>query len=166
MAAIAEAPVLSRESMMRGPSVVLTVPESNPQPYASPVARLVAGLYDLFPALALLMAAGGIVVALRGGTAVPPHSWWFTAWLLLVLFGYYGWSWKRGGQTMGMRAWRIAVRREDGAPLAWNQVALRFVAALVSTLSIVGLLWMFVDRRRRALHDLAAGTVVVKLPRH
>ncbi|HET7809286.1 MAG TPA: RDD family protein [Steroidobacteraceae bacterium] len=141
------------------------MPEPKPITYASPFARLVAGLYDLFPALALLMAAGGIVVALRGGTAVPPHSWWFTAWLLLVLFGYYGWSWKRGGQTMGMRAWRIAVRREDGASLEWAQVALRFAVALAGTASAVGLLWMFFDRRRRALHDLAVRTVVVKLPR-
>ena len=135
-----------------------------PISYASPVARLVAGIYDLLPVFGLLMAAGGIVVALRGG-AVPPGNWWFTAWLLLVLFGYYGWSWHRGGQTLGMRAWRIAVRGTDGEAVRWRQIAVRFVVALVGTIAVVGLLWMFVDPQRRALHDVLARTVVVKLPK-
>lgn len=132
--------------------------------YASPVARLVAAVYDLFPVFALMMAAGGIVVALRGGSAVPPGTWWFEAWLLLVLFAYYGGSWRRGGQTMGMRAWRIAVRGEDGTPPSWGRLALRFVVAILGSACVVGLAWMFFDAKRRALHDVAAGTVVVKLP--
>lgn len=133
--------------------------------YASPFARLVAAVYDLFPVFALMMAAGGLVVALRGGTAVPPHTWWFEAWLLLVLFAYYGGSWRRGGQTMGMRAWRIAVRDEGDGPIGWGRLALRFVVASVGSALVVGLLWMFFDEKRRALHDVAAGTVVVKLPK-
>lgn len=133
--------------------------------YASPLARLTAGVYDLLPVFALLMAAGGIVVALRGGEAVPPKSWWFSSWLLLVLFGYYGWSWYRGGQTLGMRAWRIAVRDDGDRPLRWGQIAIRFVVGIVASASIAGLVWMFFDGRRRALHDIVAGTVVVKLPK-
>jgi uncharacterized RDD family membrane protein YckC len=133
--------------------------------FGSPFARLAAGLYDLLPALAILMAAGGIVVALRGD-AVPPKSWWFTAWLFAALFGYYGWSWKRGGQTLGMRAWRIAVRGDDGTPLTWGRLALRFGVAIVGTGLVVGLLWMFFDAKRRALHDVAARTVVVGIPKH
>jgi uncharacterized RDD family membrane protein YckC len=141
------------------------VPDPTPPEYASPFARLTAGVYDLLPVFALLMAAGGLVVALRFGEPVPPKSWWFTAWLVLVLFGYYGWSWYRGGQTLGMRAWRIAVRSGDGGPVRWRQVGMRFAAGVVATASIVGLLWMFVDPRRRALHDVVAQTIVVKLPR-
>lgn len=133
--------------------------------YASPFARLVAAVYDLFPVFALMMAAGGIVVALRGGTAVPPGTWWFEAWLLLVLFAYYGGSWRRGGQTMGMRAWRIAVRDEGDGSIGWGRLALRFVVAIVGSGLVVGLIWMFFDAKRRALHDVVAGTVVVKLPK-
>ena len=39
------------------------------------------------------------------------------------------------------------------------------LGAPVGSALVVGLLWMFFDEKRRALHDVAAGTVVVKLPR-
>ena len=55
---------------------------------------------------------------------------------------------------------------DDGTPLTWGRLALRFGVAIVGTGLVVGLLWMFFDAKRRALHDVAARTVVVGIPKH
>ena len=45
---------------------------------------------------------------------------------------YFVISWTRGGQTIGMRAWRLRVVGADGLPVAWPRALLRFVIAAVS----------------------------------
>lgn len=151
--------------------------------------RLAAGLYDSLLLVAIWM-CGALVVVLLRGAAVPPLTWWFGIYLLALAFGYFGWSWIRGGQTLGMRAWNIRVQRSDGAALDWGRAALRFVigglivaaialgawvgrgtglqAVLGMAAVLLGVLaqcWTLFDRRRRGWHDLAADTVVVLAPR-
>ncbi|OGI41569.1 MAG: hypothetical protein A2150_00620 [Candidatus Muproteobacteria bacterium RBG_16_64_11] len=43
-------------------------------------------------------------------------------------FLFYGWFWTRGGQTLGMRAWRLRLTRADGGPVTWRRAALRIGA--------------------------------------
>jgi len=74
------------------------------------------------------------------------------------MLGYFSWFWTHGGQTVAMRAWRFRVERRDGHPLRFAQAGLRFVLAIFSTLSIVGLLWAWVDRDKQFLHDRLART--------
>lgn len=83
------------------------------------------------------------------------------AWMLCIGFGFFGWSWTHGGRTPGMLAWKLQVRREDGSPVRWPIALLRYVAAIASWISVIGVLWCLFDARRRALHDLAAGTEMV-----
>lgn len=151
--------------------------------------RLAASLYDGLLLLAIWMVGGLVVVILRG-EAVPPLTWWFELYLVALAFGYFGWSWVRGGQTLGMRAWRIRVARADGGALEWGPALARFVVGGAAWLAVglgawavrgeggvkaaglvalllgsVALLWPLVDRRRRGWHDLAAGSVVLDAPR-
>ncbi len=136
--------------------------------------RLAASVYDLLPAAAVLMAAAAIWIGV--GKLVAPASgvesfghwaignWPFRLWLLAALFAYYGLSWRYGGQTLGMRAWRIALRSHAGAAPGWPRLAVRFAIAFVSIGAAgLGLLWPIVDRRKRMWHDLATGTEVVLL---
>lgn len=136
--------------------------------------RLAAALYDVLPALALLMAGAALWIALVAWLLPGQRAeletmgrwsvgnWPYRAWLLLVAFAYYGVSWRYGGRTLGMRAWRIRVRAADGGVLRWSQAALRFAVALVSVAALgAGLWWALLDRRRRTWHDLAARTEVV-----
>jgi len=130
--------------------------------YAPLWRRLAAGLYDALLLLAIWICGGMIVVAIRG-SAVPPLSVWFELYLAALAFGYFGVSWIKGGQTLGMRAWRIRVMREDGAALDWPTALLRFAVAIPSTaLALIGWLYCLIDPRRRALHDVAAACVMVK----
>ncbi|UXI67911.1 RDD family protein [Tahibacter amnicola] len=128
--------------------------------------RAAAAVYDLLPLLAILFATGAIAQAVTGGT-LDPHALLFRLALLAVIVAYYAVSWRRGGQTIGMRAWRLRVTRADGGPLDWSTCLLRFAVSLVSTAAVgLGFLWCLVDRDRRAWHDIAAGTRVVRLPKN
>ena len=66
-----------------------------------------AMLYDTFLLLAILLLAGLIAVTLNGGEAIGQGNPFFLLYLLAVSFLFYGWFWTHGGQTLGMRSWKI-----------------------------------------------------------
>ena len=83
--------------------------------------------------------------------------------------GYFTFFWSTTGQTPGDRMLSIEVRRENGERL---HAARAFARVLALPLSVIpfgaGMVLILFDRRRRALHDLLVGTVVVyvvRLPR-
>lgn len=130
--------------------------------------RVLAMLYDVLPVAALWFATAALGLLLRGGEPVTPNTpvaWVEFAAMLLASFGYFGLSWRRGGQTLGMRAWRMRLVRADGvAAPGWGMLALRFVVTGVSLAAFgLGFLWSLVDRDRRTWHDLASGTALVRL---
>jgi uncharacterized RDD family membrane protein YckC len=125
--------------------------------------RIAAGVYDLFPVLAIWMIVTFAVTGVRGMRAVPPYSIWFELLLLACAFAYFGLSWRRGGQTLGMRAWRIAVVDAHGGAVGWGRWLLRFAVMLVSLAAgLLGVLWGFFEPKRRMWHDLAARTRVIE----
>lgn len=132
--------------------------------------RLLAVLYDAMPLAALWFATAALGLLLRGGEPVTPNT--LAAGLefgamLLTSFGYLGISWRRGGQTLGMRAWRLSLLNQDGsATVSWAQLAIRFVVAIASLMALgSGFLWSLLDSERRTWHDLASRTVLVRLPK-
>lgn len=144
---------------------------TEPALVAAPAAlpwRLLAALYDLLPAAALWFACAALLLLLRGGTPAAPGSpaaWLTLAVMLLAGFGYFGLSWRRGGQTLGMRAWRLRLVDARGVAPAWPALVVRYVIAGVSLAAFgLGFLWSLVDGERRSWHDIASGTVVLRLP--
>lgn len=131
--------------------------------------RLAAALYDLFPLIGLWMLTAAIALWIAGDVdaAHPSHGFRLSEQIALVAVTaiYFVLSWTRGGQTIGMRAWRTRVVTAAGMPPAWPRALLRFAVALVSLGAVgAGFLWCLVDRDRRAWHDIAAGTWLVRLP--
>lgn len=129
--------------------------------------RLLAAIYDALPVLALWFVAIAAVLALSGGRLDmhEPLSRLGVQLLLLALTAaYFIASWLRGGQTIGMRPWRLRVVDAGGGALSARQAALRFVVAIVSGAAAgCGYWWALVDAQRRTWHDLAAGTLMVRL---
>jgi uncharacterized RDD family membrane protein YckC len=82
---------------------------------------------------------------------------WLTCWLIAGMYAVA--SWERGGQTLGMRPWRLRVTAADGGPAARVALVRRYV---VGTLSLVfagaGYWWAWIDRDRLTWHDRASGT--------
>lgn len=130
--------------------------------------RLVAATYDVLVLAGLWLSATFIAWAIShlfgAQGALPPT--FVRAYLFVITFGFYGWFWTHGGQTLGMRAWRIQLRNVDGHDVPWTRAMLRFAIAFFSWgLAGLGMLWCLIDRRSRSWHDLAAGTEVISAPR-
>ena len=131
--------------------------------------RLVAMLYDLLPLLALWLLTSGVLLLVRSGVPVAPGSATAVAELLLlwlVAGAYATASWHRGGQTLGMRPWRLRVVDAHGRDPSWRAACVRYAVAGISLLAFgIGFMWALFDRQQRTWHDLAAGTLLVRLGR-
>lgn len=150
--------------------------------------RLLALLYDLLAVVAIVMvvglacqlATGGRLIATDGHASI---AWWYRPLQGLVVSAYFLASWLRGGQTLGMRPWRLRLTARDGNPVSLRAAMLRLaVAALpllllelapvlgwriaLAAVAIGWALWfapVLFDPRRRAVPDLAAGTEVRRI---
>lgn len=140
--------------------------------------RLLAFVYDLLLLLGLWFFVGLVAVALNHGPvgaaiedgAVRVQDWpaqialYAALWLVTGL--YYTLSWRHGGQTLGMKPWRLRVDVWPAEGLDTARAWRRYLAGCLTVLTAgAGLLWSLVDRDRRALHDLLAGTRVALLPK-
>ncbi len=124
--------------------------------------RLAAGFYDSLLVLALLFPATALLLPFNHGQGIPAHGFANTVYRLYILaigFLFFGWFWTHGGQTLGMRVWRLRVVRADGRLFTWRDALARYLALLLSlALGGLGILWILVDRERLAWHDRLSGT--------
>ena len=146
--------------------------------------RLLGLLYDLLAVIAIIAVMGLVCqIATHGqlfDTQGHALTWWFQPLQYLTVSTYFVVSWLRGGQTLGMRPWHIRVTSKTGMPPSWRQALIRLIAAWLPVFAlelqtVIGthsaiyaalggwVVWFavaLVDRRRRALHDILAGTEV------
>jgi uncharacterized RDD family membrane protein YckC len=157
---------------------------TDPLPSAGWWRRLLATLVDmlLFCAVSALLAAplirpfdlssaGLSLDALVQVTSLP--SWRrhaagvFGVWVALW-WGYFTVGWGRCGATPGK--WLLGLRivdHQERCPVGFSRAILRLVAYSVASSVTLGLghLLVLLRRDRKALHDLLAGTRVVRLRR-
>ncbi|KAB7628475.1 RDD family protein [Alkalilimnicola sp. S0819] len=127
---------------------------------------MTAIFYDSLLLLALLMLATALWLPFTDGEAIQGYDWLYRGYLLLVSFGFFGGFWLRGGQTLGLRAWRLRLRSLDGGPVSLRQALIRFLVAPLSWAVFgLGFLHSIIDPRGRTWHDLAAGTELVLEPK-
>jgi uncharacterized RDD family membrane protein YckC len=133
--------------------------------------RLAALVYDLLLLAALLMIFTGCALFFTHGAAVVPATagawvYVYRAGLVLVIAGYYLLNWLRSGQTLGMRAWRLAVTAESGRPMTFKAAALRMAFGVLAWApAALGVLWLYFDPDHLALHDRLSKTRVAHLAR-
>ena len=124
-----------------------------------------AGLGQRFLALladwlmCLLIAGGLVRVGLLATTDPDALFGPEQVWPSLVLVVEYAFFLAISTQTPGMRLLRIhCVRFTDGRQLGVGRAAVRGVLLAL----VLPILTVFVDPNRRGLHDLAAGSIVVR----
>lgn len=116
-------------------------------------------IYDFLLLLALLFLATALLLPFNGGEAFTSHQVFYSFYLLAVSFFFYGWFWTHGGQTLGLRAWKIKVLNDKLKLISWRQAFIRFIVSLFSWGFIgLGFLWVLVDKNQRSWHDIASKT--------
>jgi len=135
--------------------------------YAGAASRLAAFAIDVGASWGLYtLGAGAVTLALSliSGKSVSLRHYEAVTGVTLALweFVYFAYQWALSGRTIGMALFGIQVVSADGAPVRTRQAVVRTLALPLSfVLFGLGLLGILVQRERRALHDLLAGTAVV-----
>jgi uncharacterized RDD family membrane protein YckC len=140
--------------------------------------RLVAYIVDVVIVTAVLVVMWiftAVILAFFGASSETTGATGIIGVLIIVAFvltilvsvGYFPFFWARGGQTPGMRAFRLRVVRDrDGGPIGGGTAILRLIGFWISgAVFYLGFIWILIDSRRRGWHDLIAGTVVVETDR-
>ncbi len=141
--------------------------DQNAAPTPAPLWRhVMAMLYDALLALAALMLATLPVVTFFDGV---PGGWArhaFQLYLATVTFLFFGWFWVHGGQTLGMRSWRLRLNANNSKSVTWKMALLRFVAAIFSGLAAgLGYWWVLFDKNSRTWHDRISASYIILLPK-
>lgn len=142
--------------------------------------RLGALLYDALIVFAWLWAVTAVYMYLRslGFDSDDAYKQWVEAnkqsedWglsitLLLSLLLFYVFFWMRGGQTLGMQAWRIKVvpSEEAGPPFLTRCIARFFLACLSWACFGLGFAWALFDPNKQTAHDRLSKTKTILLPK-
>jgi uncharacterized RDD family membrane protein YckC len=127
--------------------------------------RLAAIVYDSIVLIGLIfLAAVPPTILYGGGISEPLPAFGMQLYLLAVAFAFFGGFWTHGGQTIGMRAWRIRVVDRDGRAITWRHALVRFLAAILSWGAVgIGFAWSLFDPERLTWHDHLSRTRTVHL---
>lgn len=89
-------------------------------------------------------------------------------YVLGIIFLYFAYSWRRGGQTIGMKSWRLRLQNSETKEqeISWRQCLIRYSVSIFSwLLAGLGFLWILFNAQHRSWHDLASGTRLIVLPK-
>ncbi|WP_374347837.1 RDD family protein [Chitinimonas sp.] len=152
--------------------------------------RLVSLCYDTLLLIALVL-AGAMLFQLvwpgDAGSAVRRYTEF--AYMVALLFGYFSWCWRRSGQTLAMKTWRLRLRSTTRNQPGWLAIAIRFTLVFCAFMPLspawiwskhvpgmrwllwlacawaaLPYLWALIDRDRQFLHDRLAGTCIELMP--
>ena len=134
--------------------------------------RFAAMVYDCLLLAAISMAYGGVSITFNKflfqsvtDTASGPL---FQLGWVLILTSFFCYFWRRGGQTLGMRAWRLQLVPKDKLTnVSYRQCLLRCLFAMLSLLLLgIGYWWSLIDKNRQTLQDRLTKTEVILLSKN
>lgn len=143
-------------------------------PRAGFLRRLAAMVYDILVAVAVGMVAAMVmtvtlILLFENGVLdkqgyehvsdIIQHSVLYKSivqgWVFLWVTGFFVWFWRNGGQTIGMRAWRMRLFSTNNKPMGYGRAFLRMVFSLGG----LGTLLVLLDvKNKQSLQDRLAKT--------
>ena len=146
------------------------------------IRRLAAMIYDALVAVAVGMLAAlvitAVITALLESDVLSKQGYEHVndliqgsfeyklviqVWVVLWVAAFFLWFWKHGGQTIGMRAWRLRMfnlHDDNIKPLGYGRLFIRLLASLGG---LGTLLVLFDFTSKQSLQDRIAGTQVLVL---
>ena len=140
--------------------------------------RCGAAAYDLLLAVAVYMIAGaigfGVFTALTSSGLIDMGTYEhvsellnsdslykgiYQLWIALCVGLFYISFWSYGGQTLGMRAWRLKIQHPNGQCLSMITASARLVWSLLG----IGNLWVLINGDNLSLQDMMTSSEVVVL---
>lgn len=82
------------------------------------------------------------------------------AWVGLWVLGFFLWFWRNGGQTIGMRAWRMRLFSTTDAPFTYKRALFRVICSFGG---IGTILVLFDVKNKQSLQDRLAKTEILVL---
>ncbi len=162
--------------------------------------RFLSFWYEILLLVAIVLLVGALgQTVFQIATGLPVTSltdlWWARVlnfiWLMAWVFAWFALCWRKGGQTLAMKAWRIRITMHDSAQPGWRAICVRFFMAclfygpviplwvlawhdarwlmpawLALGWSLAPFVWAWFDREQQLLHDRIAGTRLVIAKRH
>jgi uncharacterized RDD family membrane protein YckC len=148
-------------------------------PRAGFLRRLAAMIYDTLVAVAVGMCAALVAIVvlvillennvldkqgMEHSSAViqasPLYKTLIQIWVGAWVLGFFVWFWRNGGQTIGMRAWRLRLFSTTDQPLTYSRALWRTLCSLGG----LGTLLVLLDvRHKQSLQDRLAKTEMLVL---
>ena len=137
--------------------------------------RFAALIYDAFLLFAITLAYAALLLIIKiifTGTQAPEdvqpglflQCLSIAGWLLAI-GSYYYICWRKQGQTLGMKSWRLKLQQPDGSVATPEQCIKRSILATLSlAIAGIGYLWCLIPPAKACLHDIYSGTEVIVLP--
>ncbi len=124
---------------------------------------LAAVFYDLMLVIAAFFVATAALLPFTAGEAIE-SSVMYPLYLLGVSFAFYGWFWTHGGQTLGLRAWKLRVVNENQTDINWQQALIRFITACGSWLALgLGIFWCIWQKDKKTWQDLSSKSMIIRI---
>jgi len=119
------------------------------------IKRLLVNFYDFILLFAVLYFFTIPVILLTDGNAVL-NSIVYQIYLIIIIFFYYAWFWKKYNQTLGMKIWKIKIYSRYALHVSYGQSIKRIIVSLLGG----HILLLFKDE---SLQDIVSKTYLEKV---
>jgi uncharacterized RDD family membrane protein YckC len=147
-----------------------TAPVAASPPKAGFWIRFVAYLIDVVIVGIPLLILGAILGAFSGFSTSNQASAGLAIWYLIAAvgsIGYFIYFWSAGGgQTPGMRVFKLRVIKTDGSPVSTGSAFLRYIGMIINSIIFglpIGFIWAAFDPNKQGWHDKIASTYVIRV---
>lgn len=92
--------------------------------------RILINFYDLILLFAVLYFFTIPIILITQGNAVL-DSYIYQSYLILIIYLYYAWFWKRYNQTLGMKIWKVRIYSKHSSEVSYIQALIRIIFGLL-----------------------------------
>ena len=94
------------------------------------IKRLLINFYDLLLLFGVMYFFTIPVIFITDGNAIINNTI-YQIYLILIIYLYYAWFWKKYNQTLGMRIWKVKIYSKSSIEITYFQSLKRIIFSLI-----------------------------------